>query len=298
MGIYDRDYYREERPGMTLRGPRTIVGTLILVNVALYLADGLLTPGNPGQLGAITGHLAVNVGTLTQPWMWWKFLTYGFAHDPSPQHILFNMFALFIFGRDIEMRYGRNEFLRLYLLLLVVGSVVWTSLSKLSGVPSQANLIGASGAVVGIVVLYALNFPRRTLLLFFILPIPAWLLGVLLVAMDLFGAVARPDSGVAYTVHLAGAATAFLYFHFGWHLGRLMPAKFRFQWPKAKPKLRVHDPDRPRPRESDLGEEVDRILAKIHREGEAALTRKERRTLQAASQQYQEKRQQSADRDI
>lgn len=295
MGIQDRDYYRPEQSGLSMRGPRTVVGMIILINVVIWVVDGLFA----SQTHAITAAMAAKVGSLTKPWLWWQFLTYGFAHAPEPNHVLFNMLGLFFLGRDIEATYGRKEFLRLYLVLLVTGSVVWALSSKLSGAPAGASLIGASGAVAGVVVLYALNFPRRTLLVFFVLPMPAWLVGVLFVMGDAFGAMKRVDGdNIAYSVHLAGAATAFLYYQFRWNFTRLTGGRFSLDKLKPRPKLRLHDPNRPDRRQGELGDEVDRILAKIHRDGEASLTRKERRTLETASRQYQEKKQPPEDRDL
>lgn len=281
MSIYDRDYYRQEQPGVSLSAPRSIVVTLIIINVAAYLANGLFTPDNQ-----ITALMAANGATLFKPWMWWQFLTYGFAHAPGFQHILFNMLGLWFLGRDIEYHYGRKEFLRLYIMMLVVGSLAWAIGEAAMGY-SGGMVIGASGAVAGVVVLYALNFPRRTLLLFFVLPVPAWLVGVLIVVSDLFGASGQlGDTHIAYTVHLAGAAFAFLYYQFGWNLTGLTTGRFSLSRLKPRPKLRVHDPETKR---RDLNEEVDRILEKIHREGEGSLTKKERRTLEAASREYQKR---------
>ena len=150
-------------------------------------------------------------------------------------------------------------------------------------------MMGASGAVVGVLILFVFHFPKQTILFMFVLPMPAWLFGMLLVAGDLYGAINRPEgSNVAYTVHLTGAAFAFLYHRFGWRLSGLVG--LRFSWPRLRrrPKLRLHDPQR---READLSAEVDRILEKVHRSGEASLTRKERRVLENASREYQRRRQ-------
>jgi hypothetical protein len=198
------------------------------------------------------------------------------------------MLGLWFLGRDIEWTYGKWEFLRLYLVLLAVGSLVWAIGNRLQGVEQSGPLIGASGAVAGIVILYALHFPRRTLLLFFVLPVPAWLVGVLVVVSDLMGATGRQGTNIAYTVHLAGAAFAFLYYQLGWNFGRLLSGRFSVPKFKSRPKLRVHRPEDGD--ESDLSQEVDRILEKIHRQGEASLSRKERRILEDASRQYQRRR--------
>lgn len=288
MGIHDRDYYRQERASFSWGWPHSIVGLLILVNVALYVADGLLTPDQD----QITRSLELKAGDLAQPWFWWRFLTYGFVHKPPPAflHILFNMLGLWFLGRDVEGHYGRKEFLRIYLALILVGGLVWAAVAKLRGVPDSAAVLGASGAVVGVIVLFALNFPRRTIVMIPIpIPMPAWLMGALLVAGDLFQAMAGADAQVAYTVHLAGAAFAFLYYRFRWNFGEL-GSRFSLGWFRPRPRLRVHAPEEG---EEDLSEEVDRILEKIHREGEASLTRKERRILESASREYQRRRQRS-----
>jgi membrane associated rhomboid family serine protease len=306
MGIYDRDYYRQERPSGTAVGPRSAVGILIAINVVVYVADWAFLEGREGRL---TPWFHLTVGTLWPPWEWWQFVTYAFLHAREPQHIIFNMLGLFFLGRDIEEVYGTKEFLRVYLAMAVFGGVAWAAAGKLQGAPDAAGAVGASGAISGIVILYALNFPRRMLALFFVIPVPAWFAGVLLVVGDAYGAMARPGgSRVAYAVHLGGAALALTYYGLGWNFGRWWPRSFSFslRWLRPRPKLRVHTPDdradrgdrgdRADPAENDLSEEVDRILEKISREGEASLTREERRTLETASRQYQKRRQDPNDR--
>ena len=281
-------------------GPRTVVGMLILANVVVYLANYLLDD-------KLTRFGAATPGTLTQPWLWWQFVTYGFLHDPrSLSHIIGNMLGLFFLGRDIEDHYGSKEFLRLYLALIVFGGVVWAAAEMLKGPALKPlPLVGASGAVVGIVVLYALNFPRRTLYLNFLIPVPAWFLGVMIVAFDLVGALSRGNGQqsdmTAYAVHIAGSALALVYFLRGWNFGRWWPDSFSSlsrsvrRLFRRRPKLRVHVSDEPEPQEDSgseegLSEEVDRILEKISRDGEASLTAAERRTLETASRQYQKRR--------
>jgi membrane associated rhomboid family serine protease len=295
VGIYDRDYYRQEqRTGPLPYLPRTVVGWIIVLNVAVWMADLFSSPTLVTRDGDVLGRwlsdfLAAHVDTLTHPLYWWQFLTAGFAHAPGLQHILFNMLALFFLGRDVEELYGPKEFLRLYLAMLVFANVIWSVVSTASG--AQGGVYGASGAIAGIVVLYALNFPNRTLLLFFAIPMPAWLAGVLVVAYDIYGAtVGVAGSNVAFSVHVAGAAFALIYFKQRWNLTRFTEGRFR--WPRlpfgGRPRLRVRRPE-DEPEEdpnADLSREVDQILEKIGRAGEAALTPQERRTLETASRQY------------
>jgi membrane associated rhomboid family serine protease len=302
MGIYDREYYREEqreeRPGFNVHWPRTVIGSLVAINIAIYIVGQLLLPSLSDFLAI---HSAPNPKippeywqwpeTLMHPWLWWQLVAYGFAHASNPSHVAFNMLGLWFLGRDIETVYGKREFLRLYLTALFVGGLFWAVMSHAQGL-QRTLCYGASGAVAAIVVLYACHFPRRTLLLFFVLPVPAWLCGVFLVLCDIFGALGGKESGgnVAYTVHLAGAAFALAYYKFHWNLGRLTGWSSSLPRLRPRPKLQIHDPEK---EYADLSSEVDRILEKIHVQGEASLTRKERRTLEDASREFQRRRQDS-----
>jgi membrane associated rhomboid family serine protease len=302
VGIYDRDYYRQEdQRGFSPRLPHSVVGMLILINVAIWLVDAFTPETRGGRW--LSDLLAAHVDTLARPWLWWQFLTAGFTHAPlgSPNgvgHLVGNMVVLFFLGRSVEDRYGPKEFLRFYLVTLVLANVAWCVVGKLTGVPGWVGIVGASGAIAGVVVLFAFNFPNVTVLLFFVIPMPAWVLGVGIVAYDLYGAMGGVrGSNVAYVAHVAGAAFALLYFQNGWNLTRLtdrFPLSFKALF-RSKPRLRVHNPspdDEPRrqPPPDNLAADVDRILEKIYREGEASLTAKERSTLEAASRKYQERR--------
>ncbi|MFZ5829838.1 MAG: rhomboid family intramembrane serine protease [Planctomycetota bacterium] len=309
MGIYDRPYYREERqPSFGLRQPTTFVAILIGLNVAIWLIEGLVLDRNARGWTVLGEVLTLRAGDLLRPWLWWRFVTYSFVHAPGVGHIFGNMLGLFFFGRPIEERYGRWEFLRLYVLFVAAGGIFWSLVALLEGAPNSA-LVGASGGVAGVVILFALNFPHATVLFMFLIPMPAWLIGVGLVAYDALGALGfqkSPDaSNVAFIVHLTGAALAFVYYRLHWNLGAWIPGRSehtggRLQWPRwlrwPRPRLRVHRPDPEdsdrEPPEDNLSAEVDRILEKITRSGEASLTAKERRKLEAASREYQRRREQ------
>lgn len=294
MGIYDREYYREERVGMGFRPPMAVVAALVIANIAVLLADFLFTPDvRQGGRTLLQDYLGMTPQTLYRPWQWYRFLTYGFVHDQRLFHLIGNMLILYFFGNDVEQRLGRNEFLRFYLLCLLTGSIVWALLGA-GGVAENPNvrMFGASGAAVGVLVLFAFYYPRRTVFAYFIIPMPAWLLGAIIVGADLFGALGGGAAPVAYSVHLAGAATAFLYAQLRWNLGR--PFEWIADWwrKRGRPKLRVvrpqpleHDEDDP----TSTEEEVDRILAKLSAQGLDGLTADERRTLQDASRRYQQK---------
>lgn len=297
MGLYDRDYVQDEYESRS-RGfqPRTMVLNLIILNAVLFLLNVLLGADPGGHPDDASGWRLVRWLSLTppdllQPWMWWKLVTCGFVHDPRDiGHIFWNMLGLFIFGRDVEARYGRWEFLRFYLAAIVLGSLAWSLRLNLQDV-ENARVLGASGAVSGVIMLFVYNFPHRTILLFFVLPVPAWVLGVLLIVGDATGFLGWGGGRTAFDVHLAGAALATGYFWFGWNLGRLSPESLRggIRWPRfrRRPKLRVHDPGDKQRRQD---EEADRVLEKVSREGLDSLTSKERRILDDYSRRVREKK--------
>lgn len=302
MGWQDRDYSRTVHhpysPG-GWSGPQSAIAWIVLINVIVYVADALSDY-------QISGWTAARVNTIKQPWLWWQFVTYGFTHDKAFNHIFFNMLTLWLFGREIEYLYGRAEFTRLYLVLITAGGVLWSITNVISGSP-DIGLVGASGAVVGIFLLFCLHFPRRTILLFFFLPVPAWVAGLFLIVPDVLGALQVSTKGqIAYSVHLTGAVLAALYYYQGWNFGRALEAlgwqnladRWHY-WTRRRPRLRVRSPgDIPPPDDDDAEEdeafeklqrEVDRILDKIAREGTESLTRQERRTMQRASQLFRER---------
>ena len=284
MGIYDRDYYRQGGSGFRLRAPRTAVVAIILINFAVFVAE-LITRDS----GVVVDALACHVSSLARPWMWWQFLSYGFVHnDRDVQHIIFNMLALFFLGRDVEEWYGTREFIRLYLAAMAVAGIVWAGVTR-AMYESSPPMIGASGAISAVIVLYALLFPRRTLLVMFVLPLPAWLVGALAIAIDILGTMGRGDPHVAYVCHLGGAAFALAYFNFHWNFGNLVKPAVDWVKNRSRPPLKVFKPD-DGPAEPVTDDEVDRILTKIHREGEHSLTSKERRVMEKASREYRRRR--------
>lgn len=295
MGIYDREYYRDDQPkGFYWVGERTMVTNLIIVNVLMYLIDMFFSTDHN-----ITTTLALKSDLFRDPGNWkygWQVFTYGLVHSPMRQpgdlmHILLNMYALFLFGRDVETRYGRFELLRFYIVAIVIGGLVWALRHTIT--PGNAQVVGASGAVVAVMVLYCLTYPRKMLSLLGLIPIPAWLLGVIFVGMDLLRALNDGATNVAWEVHLAGAGFAFLYFRLQWNFGRLVPRRLAAGWLKPKPSIRVHRPDADDEDDDDYYERLDRradeLLDKVHREGEDSLSSEERQILEDYSRRMRQK---------
>jgi len=282
MGFYDRDYqrgggYYDGQPGLHLGGPRSTTTNLILITAAIYFAQLL-------SHDWVTETFVLFNNWYQEPWQVYRLLTYGFLHSPNDLwHILGNMFMLWLFGRDIEYRYGKREFVAFYLVAIVAAGIVWTIAEIPNPVP--ALMLGASGGVSAVVVLYAFNFPYRTILFMFVIPMPMWVFGLIFVGMDALGAINRSGQ-IAFTAHLGGAMFAFLYYQWGWRLERWIPSGAMFERLRRKPRLRVHDPES----SEETEKAVDDILKKIQEHGRDSLTRRERRILEEASREYQRKR--------
>ncbi len=192
---------RLRSPGLT-----PAVRGLLIAESAGFLAQQLFNP-------FLMEHFALHPDQIIAEWKVWQLLSYMFLHG-SLLHLFFNLFTLWMFGGDVERLLGRSFFLRLYFLSGVGGGLLQLALNW----GSSTAVIGASAAVYGVLVAFAVLFPERliTLLLFFIIPIQmrARTLAFLFVGASLlfglqgrlFGSVDR----IAHFAHLGGAVTAFV----------------------------------------------------------------------------------------
>ena len=303
MGLRDRDYTQsnyssgKKRPKRR-KGGRSAVVTLIFINIALWLANGLFLTGLTDSL---TLRVA-DIGLLSS----YKFLTYGFVHSPNDLwHILFNMIGLLMFGygmmlgigpggfgffrgENVESRLGRLEFTAFYLLTIIIGGIVFALIN--SNVP-RAGVLGASGGVCGVIILYAWLYPKKTLLLWGILPLPMWAIGLLIVVVDATGAAGGLGGGIAYSVHLAGAACGTLYYFLFLKGGMTLTGWLESSPPSApkhKTHLRIHTPEETMP-DDEFNRLLDEVLKRYGEVGESGLTPEEREFLQRASRKFAEK---------
>lgn len=285
MGIYDREYYREEEQTRLGGAGRTMVTNLLIANLVIFVVDAFFFEPNH----QISWYLSLKANVLHTPWNLWQLLTYGFVHDPHDfRHIAFNMFSLWMFGREVEAMYGAKEFLRIYLAMIVAGGLFWLAVMNVTMPGADVPVLGASGAVVGTIVLWTCLCATRSVMVMGMFPMRGWVFGVVFLVGGELMSFSDPENRTAHSVHFAGAALAFIYYRRGWNLGRLIPRRWSLSALKLRPKLRLHDPEFD---ERELNREVDKILEKISREGEASLSKKERRTLEEASRRYQRKRQ-------
>ncbi len=260
----------------------SVVQLLIWINVMIFLIQLLC---QAVRFPYFDGMLSLSGAGVGRGFVW-QPLTYMFLHDThNLLHILFNLLTLWFLGREVEYFIGPKYFARLYLLGGLAGRGLWLAFNLHSYVP----VLGASAAVLACVVAYATLFPNRTILVFFI-PMPAWLLAVIVVAFDVEPLLTSSGENVAHLAHLGGAAFGYIYIkHLGygttprWLLG-LERFGSSLSWRRRKESKARYETS-----EDFIRQEVDPILDKIAREGMQSLTRRERKILESAKDLMQKK---------
>src|SRR5689334_6964019 len=255
------------------------VGRLIAANavVLLLLLTVFTSPSLQEALRFAPGQ------ALHRPW---TFVSYMFVHA-GLLHLLANMLMLFVFGTAVESRMGSRNFLTYYL-FCGIGAAVFSLL--LAGILAVGPFVGASGAVLGVAVAFAMFWPDAELIVFPLpVPIKARTLVIGLVALDVIGSRLWPGDGIAHIAHVGGALFGYLFFRVQ-SLSRRAPAQparavervVMVQSGSAESDRRTPvTPMRPRRRvDSDpVAAEVDRVLDKISEKGISSLTPAERRFL-------------------
>jgi len=251
-------------------GMTQAVKTLLIANGVVYLIQMLIGPQMFLALGLVPRF-------AWSKFFIWQFFTYMFLHG-NFFHILLNMYALWVFGIEIERMWGKREFYKYYFITGVGAGVIHTILTPMSTIPT----IGASGAVMGVLTAYAVMFPNRiiTLLLFFILPIRmrARTLALLFAAMSLLGGISGSADGIAHFAHLGGMLIGYIYMKKGLNFDWLVD-KYKV-WKRGR-RINV---DRQKQEEREkLRRLVDQILDKSNRVGMENLTKEEKIFLKKAS---------------
>ncbi len=154
----------------------------------------------------------------------WQALTYMWLHDlEGLMHILFNAMALYFLGPTLERRWGGGNFLRFFLLTGVIAGLFSVLVGVLFGGRWDIPIVGASGAIFGLLAAYSILFPNATMLLFFVVPVRArWIIWIAIVG-DLLFFVANPRGGVAIQTHFGGAIAGWLLVTGNWRPGIFMP---------------------------------------------------------------------------
>ncbi|HWZ64610.1 MAG TPA: rhomboid family intramembrane serine protease [Steroidobacteraceae bacterium] len=168
---------------------------IILINVGVYVVQLLVA--QPMEMLFALWPLG---DPLFRPW---QLLSYAFLHDPQNlAHIFFNMFALFMFGGALEQHLGARRLVLYYLICALTAAATQLAVEQAAGVGGP--VIGASGAIFGILLAFAWYFPRARVGVFLVIPMPAWLFVTIYGLVELFFGVTGREPGVAHFAHLGG----------------------------------------------------------------------------------------------
>ena len=250
--LEDRYYMR--RSPFDSRLSATMI--LLLANVAAFIAQIILAQFSHFP----TNHyFALSLAGLKQGYVW-QLVTYAFMHGGA-LHLLFNCFAIYVFGLAVEQTIGQKSFLGLYFASGIIGGLVQTLFGLLLGGFFASSVVGASAAAFGLAAAYAMLFPDRVLLLFFIIPMRAKYLLALSGVLALYG-ILFPGDNIAHAAHLGGMLTGIVFIryaiHWDWHWPQLrrvpQPAPRRLvkvssrparTWVRSKTEERAGEPGDP-----------------------------------------------------
>jgi membrane associated rhomboid family serine protease len=215
-----------------------VVRQLLIINVLMFFGTQLVL-GDPSS----AVYEAINMGESVNLRAWGRYMlavfyptsayfrpfqivTYMFMHA-NPMHLIFNMLALAVFGPGIEMVWGSRRFLVYYFFTgfgaLALNFLVqyWElSTGKVSPLTVDVPMLGASGAIFGVLAAYGMLFPNNIIqMLFPPISLPAWLYVIIFAGLELALGISGYQSGVAHFAHLGGALFGFLLIQYWWRFG-------------------------------------------------------------------------------
>ncbi|MEI8078923.1 MAG: rhomboid family intramembrane serine protease [bacterium] len=278
--LSDRDYIR--RPAWTPRRDSSMTSVLVWTTVVVYVLQWL-------SQGQLTGWLWLQPYEI-QHFQFWRLGTYLFVHGGF-FHLFMNMWALYLFGRPLEAAMGGNRFLNLYFTSGIIGGLVWLFFNWQS---PATPVVGASGAVFGVMMAAAMKFPNERIMLL-IPPVVMRLKTFVIIyaGLELLFELTRFGGKVAHLAHLGGMLGAFLFMR---HLYtpaavRRLGGEIAVAWRSWRARRRRGQftidprPEVPPVSPADatrFSAEVDRVLDKIGRDGIQSLSADERRILEKA----------------
>jgi membrane associated rhomboid family serine protease len=258
---------------MALPKITSVVKWLLIINVVVFLPTFLIPP-----LKLFTfDWFSVYPTTLGTSLQLWRLVTYQFLHSTSGfGHIFWNMLWLYFFGTMLEPVWGSRKFLTFYLVCGAAGGLLYPLLA-LVGWVSVGPLVGASGAILGVLTAVAILFPTSRVLFFGIFPVRVRIIAIIFLVFAIL-TLLRP-----YQVGNAGGEAA----HLGGMIAGAVYVVSQSWRNKIRLKLRSGAWQKKMDAQRNLQVEVDRILEKVHNSGIQSLTSKEKKTLRQATKAEQ-----------
>lgn len=255
-----RGYYTYRSGGLS--GSFTpVVKKLILANVAIFILSLPIR-------SIVWPYFSLVPALAVKKFFIWQFFTYMYLHG-GVFHLLFNMFALWMFGSAVESVWGGRRFFQYYTICGIGGGIcTWLLSHNYMGIT-----LGASGAIFGVLLAYGMLFPESVIYLYFLIPIKAKHFVILFAVVEFLAGFSYTPDGIGHFAHLGGMLFGWIYIKRGGRLS-ILP-KVGLRMPK-KPSIRVvRSESSPRSRQ----ERIDEILDKITTQGIDSLTEEEKRLL-------------------
>ncbi len=270
------DYNRTYRIG-PMGGLPPAVKNLIIANVIVFLMEML----NQGLAATLINNFALNPYDVIHHFKIWQLVTYMFLHDPyGIMHILFNMLFLWMFGVELEHEWGSKEFLKYYFITGIGAGVINILLSG-------ATTIGASGAVYGIMLAYALRYPNRLIYIYFLFPVKIKYFMAFLFLVQFFSTFSPYSDGIAHAAHLGGIVIGFIYLKY-WYLFYKLKSNVSSLFQGTKSGSRFKYTKGKDDKTEYYRRVIDDLLDKINRVGYLNLTDEEKKLLEEGSKYLRE----------
>ena len=218
--------------------------------------------------------------------MLWQPFTYMFLHAPfyssvGISHILLNMLGLWVFGRELEQAWGKNYFLKYYF-ITGIGSGLVTYIFQMG---SDNPVIGASGAVYGILLAYGISYPNRVLYIWGLIPVKSMWLVIIMGSIAFFGVLGNGD-GISHVTHISGMIIGYILLKKRWRLKDII-----FAIRKKSIEFQVQRHEEKHVKDNMLQKDIDMILEKIQKLGFNELSAEEKSKLYEASKKLSKDRQ-------
>lgn len=278
MSFNDRDYnkhnYSGNSGGMRISLPpiTPVVKWLLIINLSIFVVSFLIKP-----LGIfLDDWFSVSTRSVPQSLQLWRVISYQFLHSTTEiSHILMNMLMLYFFGPTLEAMWSSKKFIKFYLICGAMGGFVYPILYYI-GFPgvSSGVLVGASGAIFGLIAATVALFPHGKIYLMGVFPLPMIVFAAMMVMVSMFGLLSGDNAG-GEAAHLAGMAAGAIYVLWQPWVEKTREKRNNGRWKKKITQ------------ERDLYVSVDQILDKVHRSGMASLTRNEKQILKQATEKEQ-----------
>ncbi len=246
---------------------------LIIINVGMYLL----------QIITVSQLDMIRIFGLSVETIWpliWQPITYMFMHG-GVWHVAINMFVLWMFGTELETIWGKNEFLKYYFVTGIGSGIIWL-LFNIGGF--NAILIGASGAIYGILMAYGLMFPNRIVYVYFLFPVKVKWFVIFIGAIAFFSSMGT-GSNISHLTHLSGMLIGYLYLRFSNRWRNTM-----FIVRKKVVEMMSMQKDRNNQQKMKLQQEVDRLLDKANISGWESLSEEEQIKIQLSSRKLTNKK--------